>query len=404
MDSVNTKQVAHIVAQVRAKQLATKSIQDNMSQIIVQYHEDHPDVSDRELAQQFLQNISTDHSTSVSINNYLNGQDINLIGYPIKFNKTHLQLNMAKEWIAEQKESLITQIIAGKFYHKLSNEIRSAELPVLQSPSTTQFWGNENPSVSSILLADIVASCNKKQDNLSGAATCFPFFSSNYELPDSFVSASYSFASKNGMTLFGDYQYGGQRYFDKQFVFGPEDCSTAVGKATYLRTDQIKSIETSSMQAAYFNRDNQYHYQGVTFLSGDIQDNQLKLIQEGDIYLIKGHTAIIATKPDNRSKITTIQFSRDIDSAENNTLGGGTYDYSLCDVARKIKSGIYILRSTDLEPLHESCSLSQLLSRIDSKYATLFSKGPLNIAGDCRMFLEDNAISTAGEFHSGSSL
>jgi len=404
MFSVNTKQIAHIASQARAKQLATKSTQDNLQQIIVQYSEDHPDVSDRELVQQFLQKISTDYESSISIKNYLKSQDLNQVGYPIKFNKTHLQLNMAKGWLEEQKESLITQIRAGKFYHKLSNEIIASELPALQSPSTTQYWGNENPSVSSVLLADIVATCNKKQDNLTGAATFFPFFDRSYELPDSIVPTAYSFATKKGITLFGDYQYGAHRYLNEQLVFGPEDCSSAVGKATYLTTTQITGLSTSSMETAYFNPGNQYHYQAITFLSGDIQDSQLRLIQAGDIYLVKGHTALIATTPDNRSQITTIQFSRDIDSAENKKLGGGTYDYNLCDKAKEIKTGVYILRPTDVEHVHESCPLSELLSRIDINYNTWFPEKANNILGDCRIFLEDNTIPTLGATDSGAIL
>ncbi|KHO02429.1 hypothetical protein JS61_07625 (plasmid) [Rickettsia felis] len=403
MITINTKQIAHMVVQVRAKQLATKSTQDKLSKIITEYRQDHPDVSDKELEQQFLQKISENYCTSISINDYLKTQDLNKIGFPIKSNKTHLQLNMAKGWIKEQEESLITQILAGKFYHNLSNEIPCDSLPVLQSPSNTQYWGNENPSVSSVLLADIVASCNKKQDNLAGAATFFPFIDSSYALPDSIVPASYSFATKNGMTLFGDYQYGAHRYFKEQLVFGPEDCSTAVGKATYLTTDQIKDINTTNMQAAYEasietgSPDPKYHYQAVTFLSGDIQDSQLRLIQEGDIYLVKGHTALIATKPDSRSTITTIQFNRDIDSAENKILGGGTYDYNLCDKAKEIKTGIYILRPTTVQPLHKSYSLGELLNQIDSKYLTLFPDGPTNISGDCRIFLEDNTTNIVGD-------
>ncbi|WP_375326309.1 hypothetical protein [Candidatus Tisiphia endosymbiont of Nemotelus uliginosus] len=140
-----------------------------------------------------------------------------------------------------------------------------------------------------------------------------------------------------------------------------------------------------------------YLYKAITCLSGDIQDSQLRLIQEGDIYLVKGHTAFIVTKPDGRSQVTTVQFNRDIDSLKNKILGGGTYDYNLRDKAEKINTGIYILRPTAVEPLHESCSLSELLNRIDTKYTTLFPDGPTNISGDCRVFLEDNTIATLGE-------
>ncbi|KAJ6644876.1 hypothetical protein Bhyg_00071 [Pseudolycoriella hygida] len=403
MISVTTKQVAHIAAQVRAKQLATKDTQDKLQQIVVQYHEDHPDVSDKELARQFLQHISADYETSVSISNYLRAQDVNQVGFPIKISKTHVQLNMAKGWIEEQEENLVSQIIAGKFYHKLSNEIPSAELPALRSPSATQYWGNENPSVSSALLFDIVAGCNGKRDNLTGAATFFPFLNSSYEFPDSIVPASYPFATKKGMTLFGDYQFGAHRYFPEQLVFGPEDCSTAVGKATYLDVEKIRTINTSEMQNAYDASmasgmpDSNYHYKAITHLKGDVKDSQLRLIQEGDIYLVKGHTALIATKPDNMGNITTIQFSRDIDSAGSKVLGGGTYDYDLRKGATGMKDGIYILRPADMEPLHESCPLTELLSLIGTNYATRFPEGPENISGDSRIFLPDDTIPPVGE-------
>lgn len=391
MIEINTKQIAHVIAQARAKQLATKSIQDKLPQIIVQYREEHPDISDSMLAQQFLQHIAEDYQTSILINNYLQKQDLNEIGYPIKTSKTHLQLAMAEEWIKEQGEDLITQIITGKFYHNLSNEIPYDALPVLQSSSSTEYWGNENPSVSSVLLFDVVASCNKVQTNLAGAATFFPFLDSSYALPDDIVPPFYPFAAASNITLFGDYQYGAQRYFKEQLLFGPEDCSTAVGKATYLTNEQIKSISTGNMVKAYSNPNNEYHYKAATLLKSDIKKGQLELIQEGDIYLVAGHTALIATKPDNNSKITTVQFNRDIDSVENKRLGGGTYDYTLSEQVKEKE--VYILRPT-LEPLGESCSISELLNNIDSKYFALFPDGPTYITGDSSIFLDWSTLSS----------
>ncbi|MFP3012617.1 MAG: hypothetical protein ACEY3D_06810 [Rickettsia sp.] len=251
------------------------------------------------------------------------------------------------------------------------------------------------------MLSSIAASCTKEQKIMPGAATSFPFLNPSYELPDDLVPTSYPFASKNGMILVGDYQYGAHRYFKEQLLFGPEDCSTAVGKATYLTTKQIQSINTINMQAAYNNPANEYHYKAITFLSGDVKDEQLKLIKPGDIYLVKGHTAIIATQPDNKSNITTLQFTRDIDMPVDQRLGGGLYDYNLCNKAKEIETDIYILRP-DLEPLHESCSLSQLLKQIDFKYLTLFPESPIDIPGDCRIFLENNETSVIGDITAAS--
>ncbi|WP_342226636.1 RP439 family protein [Rickettsia endosymbiont of Urophora cardui] len=225
---------------------------------------------------------------------------------------------------------------------------------------------NSCPSVSSVLLASLAATCNKKQDSMVGAATSFSCRNTSYHLPDDLIPYSYPFSSTQSMMLFGDYQYGAQRDFKKQLLFGAEDCSTSVGKATYLTTEQVESISTITMKAAYSNPGNEYHYNPVTFLRGDIKDEQLKLIQPGDIYLVRGHTAIIASNPDNKSNITTLQFNRDIDSVENKILGGGTYDYNLLDKVHRLKDGVYILRP-NVEPLHESCSLNELLYRLSAK-------------------------------------
>ncbi len=403
---IHNKQTAHIVAQIRAKQEPTKYSQDKAQESIVKYWEEHPDISEATLTKQFLKNLETYYNTSISINNYFAEQVkarslkqvLEDVGAPIYYNKTHPQLNMDKKWVENQGEDFISQLKKGYFYHGLPNTISPDELPTLQLPSDQWYWGNENPSVTSAGLFSGAATWVKKLDSMPGAATFFPFLNSSYKLPDSLIPSSYPFASTEGMMLFGDYQYGAHRYFKEQLLFGPEDCSSAVGKATYLTTQQVQGINTADMQVAYeiskesgYKPDPKYHYRAITFLSGDIKDEQLKLIQPGDIYLVKGHTAIIATSPDNKSNITTLQFNRDIDAPENKRLGGGIYDYNLCDKAKEIKTGIYILRPS-LEPLHESCSLSQLLHQIDTKYLAEFPEGPKDVLGDCRIFFENNVI------------
>lgn len=385
MFEVKHKVVAHMIAQTRAKQLATKDTQDIIVNSIIEMREEYPDISDKELVHRLSQNIIKDYQISIKTYAYLQAQDLNTVGYPIKSSKTHLQLSMAKDWIEEQDENLITQVVKGKFYHNLSNTILTDSLPMLQSPSNSNYWGNENPSVSSVLLWEILNCLRVDPTHSTGAATFFLFLDKTYKLPDDML---YNFAMSHGMTLFGDYQYGAHRNFKEQLIFGPEDCSSAVGKATYLTTNQIKNISTSSIQQAYSNPDNEYKYKAVTLLSGDIQENQLRLIKEGDIYLVKGHTAIVATKPDNKSEVTTIQFNRNIDSLENKILGGGTYDYNLCDKAHTVENGIYILRP-NVESLHESYSLTELLHHIDEKYSTIFPDGAEDITGDCRIFFDD---------------
>lgn len=148
-------------------------------------------------------------------------------------------------------------------------------------------------------------------------------------------------------------------------------------------------MNTAQMQIAFFNPNNEYQYRAITILNGNIDDRQLQLIDPGDIFLIKGHTAIIATKPDNKGNVITVQFARNIECLENKKSGGGVFEYNLCKKAKQVKSGIYILRS-NLELLHESSSLSQLFDPIDAKYSTLFSDGATDTPGDCIIFFENN--------------
>jgi len=287
---------------------------------------------------------------------------------------------MALDYAKRQDDNIIEQIKNGKFYNGLSNKINSNELPVLQSDNTVSFWGNENSSVSSVLLKSVAEMLEAESNPMIGAATIYPFYNANYKLPE-----NYPFAAENVMALFGDYQYGGHRYFKDQLIFGPEDCSSSVGKATYLTTKQVQGINTGGMR----ENPSQYGYELVTTLNSDVGE-ELKLIQPGDIYLYKSHTAIIATEPDNHSNITTVQFNRDIDREENKMLGGGMYDYSLINkAAEDPNSPVYILRAKDLEPLHEEVSLLGFLSKIDTKYVELYQDGPTeDIVGNCRIFFE----------------
>lgn len=358
-----------------------------MQKIIVDYLDEHIDMSAADLVKLSNENVESFEKTCISINDYLANQGSHHIGNPIKANKTHLQLNMAKRWEESQGTDLISAIKSGKFYHKLTNAIAPDELPTLKSCSKQMYWGNENPSVSSVLLASVSVACDQEQViSMPGAATFFPFIDSSQRLPPNLISATYPFAFAEGMILFGDYQYGGHRYFREQLLFGPEDCSSSVGKAIYLTTKQIQAIYTGDMITSFSNPNNDYHYRAITHLIGNIDDTQLQLIETGDIFLIDGHTAIIASKPDNMSNIITVEFRRDIDVTEKKALGGGVYQYNLCEKAKEIESGIYILRP-NLESLHESTSLTQLLSRIDAKYFELFPNGPVKTPGDCGIFL-----------------
>ncbi|AFE53446.1 RP439 family protein [Rickettsia prowazekii] len=384
--NIESRSVLHMTAQIRAKQLAIRDAQNREQEAIVKtWEENGIDKSDETVSNDIVNSLETFYNISKSLNDYLKTQGINDIGYPIKFNKTDLQLKMALNYAKQQEDNLIDQIIKGKFYNGLSNDINSQELPVLQSDNMLSFWGNENSSVSSVLLASVAQILNIEPVPLVGAATNYKLHNPEYTLPQELIPEDYRFASQKGMLVFGDYQYGGHRTFEEQLVFGPEDCSSSVGKATYLSNEQIKSITTTQMKENY----SKYDYKLITLLKDIVEPKQLELIEAGDIYVYKGHCAVIATKPDNKAEITTLEFSRNIDRAENKISGGGIYNYSLIDKAQEEPlNPIYILRK-NLEPLPLQSSLKYFLSAIDEKYLNLYPEGPNeDVVGDCRIFFE----------------
>ncbi|AAU03903.1 RP439 family protein [Rickettsia typhi] len=384
--NVESRSVLHMTAQIRAKQLAIRDAQNREQNAIVKtWEENGVDTSDEAVSNRIINSLEFFYNTSKALSDYLKTQDINNVGYPITFNKTALQLKMALNYAKQQEDNLIDQIIKGKFYNGLSNDINSQELPVLQSNNMLSFWGNENSSVSSVLLASIARILDIEFVPLVGAATNYKFYNPEYTLPQELIPEDYYFASKEGMLLFGDYQYGGHRAFEEQLVFGPEDCSSSVGKATYLSNQQTRSITTTQMKENY----SKYNYKLITLLKDIVEQKQLELIEPGDLYVYKNHCAIIATKPDNKAEVTTLQFSRNIDRVENKVSGGGICNYNLIDKAQEEPvNPIYILRK-NLEPLPSQSSLKYFLSTIDEGYLNLYPDGPSeNVVGDCRMFFE----------------
>ena len=195
----------------------------------------------------------------------------------------------------------------------------------MQAPNNSAFWGNENPSVSSVLLYSITSTLEVSinPEDMMGADTFYPFFKQG---PTISGIESNPFVFKNGLVLFGDYQFGGHRYFSNEYpnlgqrLFSPEDCSSAVGKANHLTERQIVGINTTALRAAYTDPANEYGYKAVT---SSFSGEQLhyELIEPGDTYVRGGHTAIISGK-DNLGNIQTLEFNRDIDIATDKRLGG----------------------------------------------------------------------------------
>ncbi len=374
--------------QIRLKQLATKSSQDKLREAIVKSLEE-TECSGEELIKILSDNISNSLELIKSLNaSFSPKEQLENIGYPIKFNKTALQLKMALDWIEQREIGIINDLTQNNLYNNLSNDIDPSSLPILQSPNNTSFWGNENSSVSSVLLYSIASTLGVpiEHKNLVGAATFYPFFKEGYTVNG---IKNNPFVFEDGMLLFGDYQFGGHRYFSNypnlsSSILRPEDCSSSVGKAHSFSDELIKGINTTSLRNAYTDPANIY---GCTPVTSSSSDQQLlyDLIEPGDIYLRGGHTAIIAEK-NNSGVIKALEFNRDIDVDTNKRLGGGTYEYNLTDMST---NPVYILRVSEAI-LKEACHLSYLLETIDNKYYQFDDISTIdpNIIGNCDSFFD----------------
>lgn len=389
MYDITSRSHAHMMAQVRVRQLATRDSQNLLQQKITAAWEKNNEISGETFASHFQEKLSEMYRSSVDINERLEKHSIEQIGYPIKNNKTHLQLNMVCEWSQKKEDNLLGHIEENKLYHDLSNRV-DIDLPRLQSPSETIFWGNENPSVSSILLASLGSVMGIKQEKMAGAALRYPFCDTKYTLHN--IPPFYPFACERKMWLFGDYQFGGQRYLkkSKKSLFGPLDCSEAVANSTHLSPEQQLHFSTKDIRNAFFTKNNEYKYIPIT--STYQRTLNFALIQSGDIYLHKGHTAII-THIEATGKIGTLEFNRDIDRPSRKILGGGTYSYDLLENSRYLDSApfnqIYILRDC-YPPLKESCTYSNLIATIDNLYCKWFNNKPKDRPGDCSIFIDKN--------------
>lgn len=379
---------AHMSTQIRAKQLATKSTQEKLNAAIIKKLQEMQDISGEALTKQIAENLSGWLELVKGVNVLFSPkEELENVGYPIKFNKTALQLEMALKWVAQRDLDIINDLENSVLYNSLSNVNGIDKLPALQAPSDSAFWGNENPSVSSVLLYSIASTLeiSIKPDGLMGAATFYPFFKQGYTING---IENNPFVFENGAILFGDYQFGGHRYFSNEYpnlgqrLFSPEDCSSAVGKANHLTERQIVGINTGALRAAYTDPTNEYGYRAITSSSSGEQLNY-ELIEPGDTYVRGGHTAIVAEK-DNLGNIHSLEFNRDIDVAVSKRLGGGTYLHSLPDLP--VEPPVYILRS-GIPLLKETCLLTDLLGRIDEAYNKFYQDNPVDIAGDCDIFL-----------------
>jgi hypothetical protein len=401
--SINSSTALNMVTQIRVKQLATESAQNLLNKEIIKKFEESKDISGEYLVKQIKANLSEWLEYIKEVNaKFATKEALENVGYPIKFNKTALQLKMALDWVnnSEDKDIDLFQNLKNSiFYNNLNNNVESDKLPLLKSSSDSVFWGNENPSVSTVLLYSIASTIDAetkigtqtKLDKLVGAATFYPFFKEGYKID----ASNNPFVFEDGFLLFGDYQFGGHRYFSNehpnlgQRIIYPEDCSSAVGKATNLTEKQIVGINTRAIADAYKNKDNEYKYNAITSSEQGLLDYEK--IELGDIYLRNGHTNIVYSK-DNYGNLDSLEFNRDLEAETGQrTLGGGINKYKLFDINKNIvdknEPHMYILRS-GISGLMEECSLPYLLTKIDTQYNKFYEEGhDLSVIGDCDTFL-----------------
>ncbi|EGC34025.1 hypothetical protein DICPUDRAFT_80200 [Dictyostelium purpureum] len=392
---IQNKQVAHMVAQIRGKQLACEQSQNAMKDNIIIYFEINKDYLrlNKELTKYFRNHFKEFVIIGNRITEFLSSEPISDVGYPNQKNKTHQQLILANEWINKYSAfEIIDQIRNGIFFNGLSNSTSNIMLPELESDCENEYWGNENPSVTPLLLYAINKimgyPCNDDQF-LVGCGKRVLFLKKDYLLPDHILTdtSNYPFADKKSMILFGSYQFGGQRRFSAQYIFGPEDCSSSLSKALFLNSNQVAHFCTPQILNAFENPDNQYKFKKVIELCGNTLLESVNSVEPGDIFLTTNHTGLFLTKPNfgvAQNSAYTIEFKRNLDSEFGKCEGGGFRIINLNDGTR-----YYILRP-NIGPLKQIVSLKKLIEIIDSNYQH-YKITDTNTIGDCRILI-DNII------------
>lgn len=294
------------------------------------------------------------------------------VGYPIKFQKTHILFDILQQFLRETDD-------CTKPYGQNAVNRHDVTLPELGKPSAESPWGNECPSVNTVkdsLLLQYLGGPAPMTQKITGAATYYPFYNPNASL-DSDVVANYPLVNENGFLLFGSYQFGGHRYFESPKAFGPEDCSSFVAKVYGFDVKTLNTVVLRSVKPIAEGSENTNPY-GLNVV-GTIDPNTTELnlndiiskIQPGDIYVRLGHTAVISEVKGQVAH--TLQFNRDLEGAR--MEGCGSYNYNLgqmhqvligpdeVDGKEVVKVPVSILRPQDAEKqiLHESINMNDFV-------------------------------------------
>lgn len=265
---------------------------------------------------------------------------IDILGFPIKYSKTQIQLENAIKLLNEKKKELNTQEFIDYIYKKseLYNDQNKPNLTLLNSDSSEYFYGNENCSAVGVIFRAIIHSMGldvtddkDNREKLSGLFCMAPYHTyKNKEILEELFSLSPLSFSSTGSLLFGTYQFGGSRtnsaiYNEKELFelldkINPnyEDCVTWLLQLLEIPQEKINNTVSKRI------KENPKEYQLLIKNSTELA--------EGDIIVTDGHCGIIIgilEEENGEEIIITAEANRELEKNDIKIEGIGFRDYTI---------------------------------------------------------------------------
>ena len=341
MPDITSAITLSMIEQIRMKQCATAQSINAKQHEVVKIFESQQDMSGEAITKEIMGFVTDEYSNYAAKGNILMALGAATIGYPVAYNKTTLQIGYALEYMQSKGDDLLEGIVHGRLHNGLQCKV-DKELPSIGSDSKTSFWGNENSSVSNVMLSLILAKYGKftYPEISDGGATFFPYLGG----PIHNVDTDLVFANNKGMVLFGDYQFGGHRYWETQHPLSPEDCSSAIAKAIGASDEQLKQFTTKYIREEKCSK---------------FQPKGLQDLSQGDLCLKGGHVMVVWSNADTSGAVKSLEFTRSIEKQDSpKMLGGGSRDVGITD-------GWTAFGPNFDHQLHETSTLGAVLHGID---------------------------------------
>jgi hypothetical protein len=370
-----TPNLLRMIFQIRLKQLSTEDSQNKLVQSVIEIVSESDQSFDH-----FSENLLNLLQSQLIINHNLDlckVKPAEILGFPIKFNKTTIQIESVIDYIHElinQDQDIFSDIQNGKFFNKLGNQLDQTDLPYLGSDITSQFYGNGNDALSSLMLASMahLVGLSLAQIDLRGAATSYPLYYHLYPdiATDPEAEAIFDYGSifttpDKKMILFGSYQFGGHRYLHSPDIFGAEDCSSSIAKSinSDLNSNIVRTMTTANLRDYYTCQNGiDLGLRRVTSFSPQ-ETVRFEEIQSGDIVVKGGHCGL-ATGSNNEGLLQILAFNRDIEpTTSSKKMGGGFEDMNFVNATVPI----YVLRSGE-EVGRNDLTLPEILGYVDNIY------------------------------------